>query len=305
MLWVGPEPWHRCSWLCRRTRVVTCGRVAVAPSLSPCQRALAGNRCAYVPRAVPRCLVGLVGRPWLRGLVGRVVGVVIARRTHQPSAALGFAPLLALSSASSSASSLEASSRGATSSSLALSVIDVDAASSTPVHRAAIVACVRLAAEATAARPDGRCRRICRREEAPSLSLASSVVNATAAASSSPVRWAAIVARTSLVAKAAALSSSRGAPSPYPNTHVLLARPPYEGGACQICTLCDKGCCLVVVDGGARRIRTPRGANVGLDRASGHRARGPPGGDCCLVFGGGGGFTTYARLAAITAASSS
>jgi hypothetical protein len=65
MLWVGPEPWHRRSWLCRRTRVVTCGRVAVAPSLSRCQRALVGNRCAYVPRAVPRCLFGLVGCPWL------------------------------------------------------------------------------------------------------------------------------------------------------------------------------------------------------------------------------------------------
>jgi len=82
-----------------------------------------------------------------------------------------------------------------------------------------------------------------------------------------------------------------------------LARPPYEGGACQICTLCGEGRCLVVVDGGARRIRTPRSANVGLDRASGHRARRSPGGDCCLVIGNGG-FTTYARLAAIDAASS-
>jgi hypothetical protein len=304
MLGVGPEPWHRCSRLCRRTRVLTRGCVAVAPSLSRCQRALAGDCCAYAPRAIPCCLVGLVSCPWLRGLVGRVVGVVIARHTHQPSAALGFAPLLALLLALSPALSLEASSRGATSSSLASSVINVDAALSTPVHRAAIVARVRLAAEATAARPDGRRLWICCREEAPSLSLASSVVNATAAASSSPVRWAAIVARTSLVAKATALSLSWGAPSPYPNTHVLLARPPYEGGARQICTLCGEGRCLVVVDGGACRIRTPRGANVGLDRASGHRARGPPGGDCCLVVGGSG-FTTYARLAAIDAASSS
>jgi hypothetical protein len=304
MLGVGPEPWHRRSRLCRRTRVLTRGRVAVAPLLSRRQRALAGDRCTYAPRAVPRCLVGLVGRPWLRGLVGRVVGVVITLHTHQPSAALGFAPLLALSSALSSALSLEASSGGATSSSLASSVIDVDAASSTPVHRAAIVARVRLAAEATAARPDGRRRRICCQEEAPSLSLAPSVVNLTAAASSSPVRWAAIVARTSLVAKAAVLSSSRGAPSPYPNAHVLLARPPYEGGARQICTLCGKGRCLVVVDGGARRIRTPCSAYVGLDSASGHRARGPPGGDCYLVVGGSG-FTTYARLAAIDAALSS
>jgi hypothetical protein len=104
MFGVGPEPWHRHSRLCRCTRVLTRGRAAVAPSLSRCQHALAGDRCAYAPRAVPRCLVGLVGCPWLRGLVDRVVRVVIARRTHQPSAALGFAPLLALSSASSSAS---------------------------------------------------------------------------------------------------------------------------------------------------------------------------------------------------------
>jgi hypothetical protein len=178
----------------------------------------------------------------------------------------------------------------------------VDAALSTPVHRAAIVARVQLAAEATAARPDGRRRRICRRKEAPSLSSASSVVNATADASSLPVRWATIVARTSLAAKAAASLSSRGASSPYPNAHVSLACPPYEGGACQICALCGEGCCLNVVDGGARRVGAPCGANVGLVRASGHCAGGPPGGDRCLVVGGGG-FTTYARLAAIDAAS--
>ena len=123
-------------------------------------------------------------------------------------------------------------------------------------------------------------------------------------ASSLPVHWATIVACTSLAAKAAASSSSRGAPSPYPNAHVLLARPPYEGSARQICALCGKGCCLVVVDGGACRVCAPCGANVGLDHASGHRARGPPGGDRCLVVVGSG-FTMYARLAAIDAASSS
>ena len=112
MLGVGPEPWHQRTRLCRQTRVFTCGRVAVAPLLSGRQRALAGDRCTYAPRAIPRCLFSLVGRPWLRGLVGRVDGVIIARRTHQPSAALGFAPLLALLSASLSASSLKASSRG-------------------------------------------------------------------------------------------------------------------------------------------------------------------------------------------------
>jgi hypothetical protein len=54
------------------------------------------------------------------------------------------------------------------------------------------------------------------------------VVDVIAAASSSPVRQAAIVTRASLAAKAVALSSPLGAPSPYPTAPVSLARPPYE-----------------------------------------------------------------------------
>jgi len=40
-----------------------CHHVAVAPSRSRYHRALAGDRHAYAPCAVPRCLIGLVGRP--------------------------------------------------------------------------------------------------------------------------------------------------------------------------------------------------------------------------------------------------
>jgi hypothetical protein len=74
----------------------SCADAVVELSVQPsprCHRALAGDRHASAPRAVPP-LVGLVGRPWLCDLVGRVVGVVVAvvgggrlralRRTRQP-----------------------------------------------------------------------------------------------------------------------------------------------------------------------------------------------------------------------------
>ncbi len=79
---------------------------------------------AYTPRAVPRCLVGLVGCPWLRALLAELSelsslswGVVAARKRLAPylsafPAAFSFAPLLALSSASSLASLLESSLQG-------------------------------------------------------------------------------------------------------------------------------------------------------------------------------------------------
>ena len=93
--WAGPEPWHQrsrpyrrmrcpCSRSCCSCAVAVaelllqplpslrspCCHVAIVPSRSRCHCALAGNRHAYAPRAVPRCLVGLVGRPWLCDLVG-------------------------------------------------------------------------------------------------------------------------------------------------------------------------------------------------------------------------------------------
>ena len=66
-----------------------CHHVAVAPLRSRRHRAFAGDCRAYAPCAVPRCLVGLVRCPWLRGLVGRVIEVVVAvvgggRRAYAP-----------------------------------------------------------------------------------------------------------------------------------------------------------------------------------------------------------------------------
>ena len=84
-----------------------CRHVVVAPLRSRRHRVFAGDRRAYAPCADPRCLVGLVGCPWLRNLVGRVIEVVVAVvgggcRAYAPRAvlvsfpaALGFAPLLA------------------------------------------------------------------------------------------------------------------------------------------------------------------------------------------------------------------
>ena len=78
----------------------------------------------YTPRAVLCCLVGLVGRPWLRALLTELSelssmswGVVAACTRLGPylsasSAALGFAPLLASSSASSMALLSESSLQG-------------------------------------------------------------------------------------------------------------------------------------------------------------------------------------------------
>ena len=79
-----------------------CRHVAVAPLRSRCHRAFAGDRRAYAPRAVPRCLVGHVGRPWLCGLVGGVVEVVVAvvgggcRSTRLAPYSSAFRPPLAL-----------------------------------------------------------------------------------------------------------------------------------------------------------------------------------------------------------------
>ena len=89
-----------------------CRHVAVAPLRLRRHCAFAGDHHAYALCAVLCCLVGHVGCPWLRGLVGRVVGVVVAvlgggrvRTRLVPyssafSAALGFAPLSASSLAS-------------------------------------------------------------------------------------------------------------------------------------------------------------------------------------------------------------
>jgi len=55
-----------------------CLHVAVAPLRSRRHCAFAGDHRAYALRAVLCCLVRHVGRPWLRSLVGRVVGVVVA-----------------------------------------------------------------------------------------------------------------------------------------------------------------------------------------------------------------------------------
>ena len=146
--------------------------------------------------------------------------------------------------------------------SLASFVVNANTASSTPVRRAPFVARVRLAAEAAAARPDGHCCQIRCRGEAPSLSLASSIADATAAASLSPVRWAAIVARASLAANGHCLAVVTWAPTrpplfrairaPWPHSRALQRRPLLRRRVC--------------------RVRTPSGANVRLNRASGsHR----------------------------------
>ena len=153
---------------------------------------------------------------------------------------------------------------GGASSSSASSVVDANAASLIPVHRAAFVAGVRLVAEAAAARPDWRRCWICRCGEAPSLSLASSVVDVTAAASSSPVRPATIIPRTSLAAKWP-LPCRRhwGHRSTHTQTPLF---------------------CAIQAPCGARHVRALCG-----------------GGHCFVV--GGGGFAAYARLAALTSAS--
>ena len=148
-----------------------CRHVAVAPLRLRRHCAFAGDHHAYALCAVLCCLVGHVGCPWLRGLVGRVVGVVVAvlgggrvRTRLVPyssafSAALGFAPLSASSLASLLAPASESLSRGGGDVIiLGSSVID---ALLTPVRRVAFVARVRIAADAAAARPDGRSRRIC------------------------------------------------------------------------------------------------------------------------------------------------
>ncbi len=118
------------------------------------------------------------------------------------------------------------------------------------------------------------------------------VVNATAAASSSPC-----VGPTSSRARA---SWRRPLPRRRPWGHRPRTRPPpcFVGapairapcGACHVRALHGRGRCLVVGGGGARRVCAFRGANVGLNRASGrHRcARAPRGGGRCLVGGGDG-----------------
>ena len=128
-----------------------------------------GGGCrAYAPRAV---LASLLGRPWLCTFLGVVVGIVVSAVERV---------LVA---------------RGGAASSSASSVVD---ATLTHVHRAAFVACVRIAAEAAAARPDGRRHRI----------------------SSSPVHQAAIVARASLTAngcsRASALSAAWALSATFP-----------------------------------------------------------------------------------------
>ena len=108
-----------------------CLHVAVAPLRSRRHCAFAGDHRAYALGAVLCCLVRHVGRPWLRSLVGRVAGVVVAvlgvgrvRTRLVPyssafSAALGFTPLSASSLASLLAPVSESLSRGGgTSSSL-------------------------------------------------------------------------------------------------------------------------------------------------------------------------------------------
>ena len=158
----------------------------------------------YTPRAVPRCLVGLVGRPWLRALLAESSelsslswGVVAVRTRLAPylsafPAALGFAPLSASSSASSLAPLSESSSRGgATSSSLASSIINANAASSTPVRQAAFVARGHTSALWCLPHP-----RAFAAEAAASLLVAAALAASGRRAAltlASTVRWAAIV----------------------------------------------------------------------------------------------------------------
>ena len=121
-------------------------RRSIAPSWSHCRHALVGDRHASAPRAVPRCLVGLVGRPWLRDLVSGVVGVVVTvvgggRRAYAPCAVLVSlpgrpqlcAPLDVVVGIVVGAIVGVLVTGGATSSSSASSIVDVNAASSTPV----------------------------------------------------------------------------------------------------------------------------------------------------------------------------
>ena len=181
-----------------------CRHVAVALSWSRCHRALAGDRHAYTPRAVPRCLVGLVGRPWLRALLAESSELsllswgVVAARTR-------LAPYL---SASRPPSALRPSWRrrrhhcwrrcrsphragGGTSSSLASSIINANAASSTPVRQAAFVARGHTSALWCLPHP-----RAFAAEAAASLLVAAALAASGRRAAltlASTVRWAAIV----------------------------------------------------------------------------------------------------------------
>ncbi len=120
--------------------------------------ALAGACRTSALRAVPHCLVGLVGRPWRRGLVDGALRVVVTVggggcRMYVPPAVLsdlsptflGCPALLGSSTVSSLASTSESSSREATSLPLAS-----DAASLMPVRWVTFVVRARLAAEAVA-----------------------------------------------------------------------------------------------------------------------------------------------------------
>ena len=156
-----------------------CRHVAVALSWSRCHRALAGDRHAYTPRAVPRCLVGLVGRPWLRALLAESSELsllswgVVAARTR-------LAPYLSASRPG-----------GGTSSSLASSIINANAASSTPVRQAAFVARGHTSALWCLPHP-----RAFAAEAAASLLVAAALAASGRRAAltlASTVRWAAIV----------------------------------------------------------------------------------------------------------------
>ena len=105
----------------------------------PCRQSRRSRRCcpggrsrAYAPCAV---LVSLLGRPWLRTPLSVIVGIVVGASVGVLVAGGGGDVII-----------------------LGSSVID---ALLTPVRRVAFVARVRIAADAAAARPDGRSRRIC------------------------------------------------------------------------------------------------------------------------------------------------
>ena len=128
-----------------------CRHVAVAPSRSRCHRALAGDRHAYTPCAVPRCLVGCRS-PLASCLVGGVVRVVVAvvgggRRAYAPCAVLVSlpgrpwlcAPLGVVVGIIVGTVVGILIAGGVTSSSLASSIINANTASSTPVRHAAFV----------------------------------------------------------------------------------------------------------------------------------------------------------------------
>jgi hypothetical protein len=153
---------------------------------------------AYVPRAI---LVSLLDRPQLRAPLGVIIGIVID--TVVGVVVVG----------------------GGGSLSSASFIVNANAALSTPVRWAAFVVRMHLVAEAAAAHPDWCRRRICRRGEAPSLSLESSVVDVTAAASLPPVRWATIVPCASLTANGRCLVVVTGGTVP---VHKGLCFVPYK-----------------------------------------------------------------------------